>query len=251
LLFFPSSLLSWIIYLIDRRHIKIAEDNLKLTRFVDEREIPTFVRTLIKNFILFIRELFIFFLFPQSILKKCRFLEVEPCNGQRIFFSAHLSNWEIMIYAHGSLRGKIAIVGKRLKNPFYDRLLTILRKRGNVIVLHPDEPFKIMRFLKKGYSIGFLIDQYPVGENYCEVDFLGVKTRCTTAPARLSILTGIPMQAGFISRNGKFYDVLYGRIIKPDGKTTDEIMKEATEIIEEEIRKNPEEYLWFHRRWRN
>lgn len=224
---------------------------MKLTKFIDEKEIPTFIKRLFRNFILFVRELLLFFVFPQRMLKRCRFFEIDPYDGQRIFFSAHLSNWEIMIYAHGSLRGKMAIVGKRLKNPFYDRLLTILRKRGNVVVLHPDEPFKIMRFLKKGYDIGFLIDQYPVGQNYCEVNFLGVKTRCTTAPARLSILTGVPMQAGFIFRNGKFYDIVYGKIIRPEGKTPHEMMKEATEIIEEQIRKNPQEYLWFHRRWRD
>lgn len=239
-----------VVYLFDKRHRKIAEFNLKRTKFVEHKEIQNFIKNVYKHLILFLRELLRFFFFPKDVLKRCRFIEIEPYEGQRIFFSGHLSNWEIMIYAHAMLRGKIAIVGKSLKNPYADALLNLLRKRGGVLVIHPDEPLKVMRFLRNGYSIGFLIDQYPVGEDYCEVNFFGIKTRCTTAPARLSLLTGIPMQAGFITRNGDFYEITYGRMIKPQGKNVEEIMKEATEIIENEIRRRPLEYLWFHRRWR-
>lgn len=243
-------ILSNLLYRINRRHREIARSNLMLTRLIPPSEISFFIKRVYENFLIEFRELLKFLFFPGRVLKKCRFNEEAYDGGQRIFFSAHLSNWELMTYAHGSLKGKLAIVGKKLKNPYTDRMLTFIRKRGNVEVVNPDAPLKIMRLIRKGYSIGFLIDQYPVGEKSCEVTFLGAKTRCTTAPARLSIITGIPLQAGFIRRKGGLFEITYGRVITPHGKTAEEIMNEATGIIEEEIRKRPEEYLWFHRRWR-
>lgn len=255
--FLPESFLKRFVYLlspilriVDRRHWKTGIENIEMALREEKRTAEKLLIKVYTNLLLNIKELVWFLIAPNSMLKKVKFKNPEMGRGQRIFFSAHLSNWELMTFAHSIIqKQRLAIVGKKLKNPYFNYLLLKLREKGKIKVVYINESRRIIKLLKSGYSIGFLIDQFPVEKASSNVKFFGIETQCITAPARLSELYGVPMQGGFIKREKGGYIIEYSEPI-PVHFTVNEKMQKATSIVEEEIRKRPEEWLWLHRRWR-
>lgn len=241
---------SAIISIADRKHWKTGLENIKTGLNINEKATRQLLKKVYANMALNAVELFRFLINPEKMLKHVKVKNPEKGKGQRIFFSAHLSNWEIMVFAHAIIQNQpVAIVGKKIKNRYFNWILSRLRKRGNIEVVNLNDGRRIIRLIKKGYSIGFLIDQFPVEKASCEVKFFGRNTRCMIAPAKLSELYEIPMQGGFIKRKKGELLLFYTELI-PHDIPLNKKMQLATSIIEEEIRKRPEEWMWLHKRWR-
>jgi KDO2-lipid IV(A) lauroyltransferase len=92
------------------------------------------------------------------------------------------------------------------------------------------------------------------GEVVC-VDFFGYPACTTTGPARLARKTGVPIVLGLVHWDSQLrkYRLRFDRVewIKC-GDPEEELLANTanfTRLIEESIRRNPEQWLWVHRRW--
>ena len=113
-----------------------------------------------------------------------------------------------------------------------------------------------MELRRENNLIGILSDQNVAHYEGVFVDFFG-RTACTGAGlAVMAIRSGAPVLPAFMARqkSGK-----YKFIIKPaieavctDNYENDLVVntQRFTKIIEEVIREYPDQYFWFHQRWK-
>lgn len=98
-----------------------------------------------------------------------------------------------------------------------------------------------------------ITDQRPYlpGSDRMEVDFLGQKSRTMSAAASLAHKTGMPVMFLRMRRDESYNYVLEYVPICPDASVMEpqEIMDRYYELLNAEIREQPFNYLWTHRRW--
>lgn len=174
-----------------------------------------------------------------------------------VVFSAHLGNWELIPVAISQLNVKTAAVARPLDNPYLDEFITRHRMLGlDEVIVKRRALIKALKFLKKGYVVGFLVDQNVQRHEGVFVDFFGVPACTTAGLACLALKSGAPVFPIFMhSVDGKGYIVEIGKeveIVRTGNEKEDVVTNTQifTKMVEEEIRKRPEDWFWFHKRWK-
>ncbi len=152
--------------------------------------------------------------------------------------------------------GGIAVIHRPLDNPLLDAELEGLRATfGNRALGKFNISREILAEIKAGGVIGILIDQRPRGVDF-EVPFFGHQAKTHPVLARFVRKTGavvVPI-FGYWDQPAR-YTVTFGEPIDPallsdeelaDGPLTEHFM----EVTEAAIRRRPEQWLWYHDRWR-
>ena len=183
-------------------------------------------------------------------------------NERLIFVNPHLGSWE----ASGTIapffgRVRMAAIAKPVKNPYLNRLLNARNREkveGLEVIFSKGAVRAALSALRRGCSIGILIDQNTRVRDGGEfVDFFGVPVPCSTAPVTLKRYCdahGIPVVIAF----GSCPRLEDGRCVahmeylsKPFNEYADdrEIIMELMQKSEADIRKYPDQYLWFYKRF--
>lgn len=178
-------------------------------------------------------------------------------NKGLIFVSAHFGNWEILaLSAALRLKTQFSIVTKPLRNPFVDNFINSWRtKFGNKVVPLGLSVKNIFKELLEKKIIALLADQ-RASQNSLELSFFNKLTHVYEGPAFLSIKTGAPLIFAVAIRQSDFtYTVELHEIEQPDQENDQEKIKTMSEkyisLLEDYIRMYPEQWLWFHNRWRH
>jgi len=171
--------------------------------------------------------------------------------------SAHLGSWEAAALMGGLLiPGGMAVIHRPLDNPLLDAELERLRATfGNSALGKSNISREVLQAIKEGRVIGILIDQRPRGVNF-EVPFFGHPAKTHPALARFVRKTGAAVVPIFGYWDGPArYTVTFGEPIVPEELTEEELedgplTERFMAVTEEAIRRRPEQWLWFHDRWR-
>lgn len=169
-----------------------------------------------------------------------------------IFFCGHQSNWELL-FLDATSRHFGVCIGKPIKNTrLYNFILSIRQKfLGSVII--PKDAYKgCMKALKKGELVGVVGDQ-GLTESSFSYDCMGRKAFMTTLPAILSVRSGAPVYVASIIRESNSYSITYTGPIKASTDSLDpihEITLKSLLILDEKIKKHPEQWMWQHNRWK-
>jgi KDO2-lipid IV(A) lauroyltransferase len=170
---------------------------------------------------------------------------------------AHFGNWELMTIAGPMYLKPMYIVYRPLDNHVIDNIVEYVRTmQGNDMIPKGGSGKRIMELLRENNLIGILSDQNVAHYEGVFVDFFG-RTACTgVGLAVMAMRSGAPVLPAFMARqkSGK-----YKFIIKPtieavctDNYENDLVVntQRFTKIIEEVIREYPDQYFWFHQRWK-
>jgi len=186
-------------------------------------------------------------------------VEAALALGRGLFLlSAHVGSWEVAGLVGGLLTpGGIAVIYRPLDNPLLDRELQRLRGRfGNRPLGKRNISREILQELKNGRTVGILIDQRPRDVSL-EVPFFGHPAVSHPILARFVRRTRAPVVPMFGLWNGPGnYTVRFGPPVVVDDLTPEEredgpLTARFMAIAEAVIRERPEQWLWFHDRWRN
>ena len=253
-------------FILDWRHRRIVRRNLAFAYPQwPEEKIRAVSKAIFKNAFITIIEIFqIHFSSREDVLKKVRFdgdqYLLEAVKGPKgvIVISAHLGNWEVSgLMSSIYFKAQSAFVARELSSNFLDRWLNEARTRfGNVIIDKKGALPKMVRLLRKGWLVGVLIDQGTSRAEGVESTLFGKKVFTTPVAALLARRYGCPVIPVYCPRDGEGFLSI---TIKPPlmlRKTDDaeadllanvQIMNDA---LEEGIRANPEQWFWFHKRWK-
>lgn len=171
------------------------------------------------------------------------------------FLSAHLGAWEVAaLYAGLTLPGGLGFVHRPLDNLRLEAELEGFRQRfgnramGKEAALRP-----ILGEIKAGRSIGILVDQKTRPKDFgVNVPFFGHPARTHTILARIVLKTGTPVIPSFVyaEPGGRYTFSLGSPVPVEPGDDVESLTARYTKVTEDAIRRRPEQWLWYHDRWR-
>jgi len=178
--------------------------------------------------------------------------------GQGFFLlSAHIGSWEVAALMGGLLiPGGMSVIHRPLDNPMLDAELETLRATfGNRALGKFNISREVLGEIKNGGAVGILIDQRPRGVDF-EVPFFGHPAKTHPVLARFVRKTRVPVVPIFGYWDGPAqYTVSFGELVDPTRLSDDELQdgpltERFMSITETAIRRAPEQWLWYHDRWR-
>ena len=172
-----------------------------------------------------------------------------------LFVAGHYGTWELALYPLAHRLGRVHIVARPLDNPRVGRDVDRIRARiGLTLLPRVGAGHAMLRVLRRRGNIGIVIDQRVPPWNGILIPFLGRPAWTTSVVAYLSILTGAPAVPVFCVPEGDSrYRMTVLPAILPVGRGIEAaaaMTRRYLEVIEREIRRRPERWLWLHRRWR-
>ena len=174
-------------------------------------------------------------------------------NKPVIFISGHFANFELMSMEITKRNINLATIYRPLNNFFLNPLMEYLRKKyicKNQIKKGISGVRDAIEYIKKGYSVAVMIDQrVSEGEN---IFLFGKPALTTTLPAQLAIKYNLKIIPVSIERkmNEKF-EIVFDKEINPQNfRNKIELSQKLNEILENMIKKNPNQWIWTHDRWK-
>ncbi len=172
-----------------------------------------------------------------------------------ILLTGHLGFWEAGNYVFPTLGIPLDNIAKPLKNRLTDAYLYRIRTHYGADILNSRKGARrILKSLQSGHAIGLLLDQHMSPPGAIQVDFFGRKAYVTTAITNLAMKYQIPILPTFCLRQP---DNRYQAWIDPpivlqgdDETALAENTQYLTNIIEQAIRRDPGQWFWMHKRWR-
>jgi KDO2-lipid IV(A) lauroyltransferase len=180
-------------------------------------------------------------------------------SGRGFFLlSAHLGSWEVAALIGGLLiPGGMSVIHRPLDNPMLDAELEELRASfGNRALGKANISREVLTEIKDGKAVGIIIDQRPRGIDF-EVPFFGHPAKTHPVLARFVRKTGAAVVPIFGYWDGPAqYTVTFGEPVNPAELTEEELTDVALterfmQITEDAIQTRPEQWLWYHDRWRS
>lgn len=190
-----------------------------------------------------------------------RWIERMASGVGTLVVTGHLGNWEVA-GAHLAACGvPLAAVVKRQSNRKFDAWLAERRRCVGIEPVYREEAARrLPGLLAQGRSVALVADQDAHGGGL-QVTFLGRPASTFRGPARLALATGAPLVFGAAVRESGAFRVTIEPVQadqEPAGARTeafDRAERRLTEAwvrcLERQVREHPEQYFWFHRRWKS
>ncbi|MFK5895023.1 MAG: LpxL/LpxP family Kdo(2)-lipid IV(A) lauroyl/palmitoleoyl acyltransferase [Pseudomonadota bacterium] len=152
-----------------------------------------------------------------------------------------------------TLDHKFAVSFHKFKNPLFNQLTLNSRKKIFDRVFDRHEIRPTFRYIKQNNLMWIASDQDANVENSVFAPFFGHLASTQTVPSRMAKITGAPV-IPYISRrldNAQGYEIeFYPPLENFPGNSLEEDATRTNKILEELIKKAPEQYLWVHRRFK-
>lgn len=173
-----------------------------------------------------------------------------------ILLTGHFGNWELYGLLSPLLGLPMTGVARPMKNLLLDAELQALRTRyGQRIIPKEGAGLKLARTLREGGIVALLIDQHA-GSRGVRVPFFHADASTFTLAASLSRRFGAPIVPWFARAAAlhrvevRFEPPLAVDPALPDDEDAWRLTDLFHRRLEAAIRADPQQYLWFHRRWK-
>jgi len=184
-------------------------------------------------------------------------------NGQRrgkgvLYLTGHIGAWELSSFAHALYGFPLHYMARPLDNALVDKLVNRYRcSSGNEPIFKNESARALLKILKEAGTVGILADQNTMPDEGVFVDFFGKSACTTTGIARVALHTGAAVVPGYA-----YWDASIGKYrlrfepaveLVRTGNTERDIFvntQRFAKVIEEIIRKYPEQWVWVHARWK-
>ncbi len=173
-----------------------------------------------------------------------------------MFISGHFANWEVMAIGTYQSGYDAATVYRPPNNPYVDRWIAKKRLECGFkeqIAKGAHGMRRIFTCLRRGKPVCFLVDQKT--NEGIPVPFFGRDAMTTPAPAALALRLDAILQPVSIRRTGgAHFEVGFPPpiVFTPTGEQERDVERLTAAIndhIEQQVRKDPSQWLWVHRRW--
>lgn len=184
-------------------------------------------------------------------------------NGQRrgngvLYLTGHIGAWELSSFAHALYGFPLHYMARPLDNPRVDALVNRYRcLSGNQPIFKNESARALLKILKDAGTVGILADQNTMPEEGVFVDFFGKSACTTTGIARVVLHTDAAVVPGYAywDHGIRKYRLRFEPAVElvRTGDTERDVFvntQKFAKVIEEIIRKCPEQWVWVHARWK-
>ena len=178
----------------------------------------------------------------------------DPDRGL-IVVSGHFGNWELA--GQWLSRYKpVAGISRAMNNPRVQELALSRRPRREfrMIPKYDPDPARFLKLLGDGKILALLVDQHA--RRGVDVPFFGHPAKTHTTAAMLHLVTRTPLSFATCRRAAPMtFELTLSPLIEQQRSGDRNADVEAVLVtlnthLEEAIRRDPDQYLWGHRRWR-
>jgi len=261
-----GTILAWKVYVLHFRLRRVGMRNLELA-FPEKsrRERARILRGVFTSFGRQVAEVCLFPKYTRENVSKVvvydgfeNFERALARSKGVLFLTAHLGGWELSAFAH-SLQGyPLHVVMRPLDNPYLDRLTRQYRTmHGNSMVDKDDFVRGLLSAMKAGETVGILMDTNMTPPQGVFVDFFGIPACTASGLARIALRTDAAVVPGFTIWDPALrkYRLRFDpevKLIRTGNDDADAMANTAlfTKIIEDYVRRYPDQWLWVHRRWK-
>lgn len=178
-----------------------------------------------------------------------------------LLLSGHIGNFVAGAHYMRSVGVPMTFIAKRIANEYVDReIKEIYARHGNKVISvrgfrnDPEAGAKVFRAMKQGDLVVALVDQ-NAGPEGTRTTFFGLPTFLPGGPVALACRGGIPVATALVTREGGRIRIDYQPPIDYPaaaslGDQVSVVLDEYSRRLEEKVRKFPEQYFWFHKKWK-
>lgn len=175
-----------------------------------------------------------------------------------LYLTAHFGAWELCSFSHASYGHPLKFVVRPMDNPLINNLVNHYRTlSGNQTIEKKNSLKEILVTLKKNGAVGILVDQNTTRDAGIFARFFNVLACTTPSIVSIALRTGatIILAALIWDELLRKHRLLFGpplELIKTGDLQKDiQVNTErCNQVLEELIRKYPDQWLWVHRRWK-
>ncbi len=190
----------------------------------------------------------------EGVVAACRRL-LAPGHGA-LLLTGHVGCWELLGAWLASHLGPVGVVTGTVHNPAVDHLLQARRRALGMTPLPREAGIRpVVRELAAGHMVGVLLDQRTRAASV-EVPFFGRPAPTPVALAKLALWLRVPvLPAAMVREDGVWVARSLAPLMPPrdaDPRRETDVAaftarcNEALEIL---VRRNPDQWVWFHDRW--
>jgi KDO2-lipid IV(A) lauroyltransferase len=257
--------IAWLVYLLHRKLRRVGMRNLELA-FPEKsrRERKKILRGVFTSLGRQVAEVCLFPKYTHENVSKTVVYEGFE-NFERaltrgkgvLFLTGHLGAWELSAFAHSLYGYPLGIVMRPLDNPYLDRLTRRYRTMHGNKAVDKDFARGLIAAMRKGETVGVLMDTNMIASQGVFVDFFGIPACTASGVARIALKTDAAVVPGFTIWDPVLqkYRLRFDppvELVRTGITERDVVANTAkfTKVIEDYIRKYPEQWLWVHRRWK-
>jgi Kdo2-lipid IVA lauroyltransferase/acyltransferase len=185
------------------------------------------------------------------------FLEGQRRGKGVLYLTGHIGAWELSSFAHALYGFPLHYMARRIDNRRIDALVNSYRcLPGNRPIFKNESARVMLKVLQEAGTIGILADQNTMPGEAVFVDFFGKKASTTTGIARVALHTDAAVVPGYAvwDEPSRKYRLRFEPPVEltRTGDTERDVLENTqkfTKVIEEIVRKYPEQWVWVHGRW--
>ena len=168
--------------------------------------------------------------------------------------TGHFGRWEFSALYVAMRLGSLHTVIRPLDNPFVSADVEQARARfGNALIYKQGAVRRMLGVLRERGNLAVIVDQRVRESAGILVPFFGHPAWTSPVLAAVSLRTGAPVVPVFCTAEGaEEFRVRILPAILPEGEGKEaeaRLTERYLEVIAEEIRQDPPQWLWMHRRW--
>jgi len=175
-----------------------------------------------------------------------------------LFLTGHMSAWELAPVAQALFGHPLHFLARAIENPRVDELITKYRCLGGNLPIEKNQSARaVLKVLSAGGTVGILADHNTLLGERGFVDFFGIPASTTAGLARFALHTDAAVVPGFLHWDAALrkYRLCFEpavELIRTGDDTVDihENTQRFTRVIENYVRRYPDQWLWLHRRWK-
>jgi KDO2-lipid IV(A) lauroyltransferase len=175
-----------------------------------------------------------------------------------LLLTGHFGGWEVGSFFHSLCGHPMQIVVRPLDNPYVDDLVSRYRGlHGNTMIGKQEFARGLISAMRKNETVGILMDTNMTPPQGVFVNFFGIVACTASGLARVALHTGATVVPAFTIWDSvlRKYRVEFAppvEMVRTGDNDADAVANTArfTRIIEEFVRRYPDQWLWVHRRWK-
>lgn len=174
-----------------------------------------------------------------------------------MILTAHLGNWEMLsIVAPEAISIPCSVIVKKIKGKTLPAYVDESRTQFGLKLLPAKNSYRnCLRTLRRNELLGFVIDQNMISREGEFINFFGRPACTTLGLAHLAARAKAPVIPFFPIRkpNGHHQAIFLPAIEPPPSSEKEDLIaatREYSRIVEDMIRKYPDQWIWIHRRWK-
>jgi Kdo2-lipid IVA lauroyltransferase/acyltransferase len=175
-----------------------------------------------------------------------------------LLLTGHFGGWEVGSFFHSLMGHPMQIVVRPLDNPYVDALVARYRGlHGSTMIGKHEFARGLISAMRDNATVGILMDTNMTPPQGVFVDFFGIPACTASGMARVALHTGAAVVPAFTIWDPvlRKYRVDFDpalELVRTGNDDADAVANTAlfTKVIEQYVRRYPDQWLWVHRRWK-